>query len=121
MKSRLTLCSVVFLSLLVPTLALPQTKGDLKAGKAQYDTLCAACHGTSGKGDGPGAAALNPKPGNFTDCKAMAKESDATLFKIIKDGSQSVGRSPMMPAWGGALKDQQIHDLVAYIRGFCKK
>lgn len=91
-----------------------------KAGSL-YKDLCASCHGARGKGDGAAAAALTPKPKDFTDCKTMAKESDETLSKIIKEGSQSVGRSPMMPAWGGALSDQQIRELVAYIRGFCKK
>jgi mono/diheme cytochrome c family protein len=86
-----------------------------------YKDLCASCHGARGKGDGPAAAALNPRPKDFTNCKAMGAESDETLFKIIKQGSQSVGRSPMMPPWGGALGDQQIRELVAYIRSFCKK
>ena len=86
-----------------------------------YKDLCTSCHGVRGKGDGSAAAALNPKPKDFTNCKAMAAESDETLFKIIKGGSQSVGRSPMMPAWGGALSDQNIRDLGAYIRSFCKK
>lgn len=95
-----------------------QTAG---AAASNYSSLCASCHGANGKGDGPAAAALNPKPKDFTDCKSMAKESDETLFKIIKGGSQSVGRSPMMPAWGGALTDQQIKELATYIRSFCKK
>lgn len=86
-----------------------------------YKDLCASCHGAKGKGDGPAAAALTPKPKDFTDCKVMAKDSDEILSKIIKEGSLSVGRSPMMPAWGGALKDQQIRDLVAYVRNFCKR
>lgn len=86
-----------------------------------YSNLCASCHGATGKGNGPAAMALNPKPKDFTDCKSMATESDETLFKIIKGGSQSVGRSPLMPPWGGALKDQQIKELVTYIRSFCKK
>jgi mono/diheme cytochrome c family protein len=118
-------CSASFvlllLFLLVPALASAQAKPDLKAAKAKYDQLCVTCHGASGKGDGPAAAALNPKPGNFTDCKAMAKETDETLIKIIKDGSQSVGRSPLMPPWGTSLKDADILNLVAYVRGFCKK
>jgi hypothetical protein len=66
-------------------------------------------------------AALNPKPKDFTDCKAMAKSSDETLFKTIKGGGQSVGLSAMMPAWGGSLTDSQIHNLVEYVRRFCKK
>ena len=48
-----------------------QTKGDAKAGKAKYDANCIGCHGASGKGDGVAAAALNPKPQDHTDGKAM--------------------------------------------------
>ncbi len=88
---------------------------------ANYKELCVKCHGVSGKGNGPEAATLNPRPADYTDCKKMTKDSDETLFKIIKGGSQSVGRSKEMPPWGEALTDQEIHDLVAYVRSFCKK
>lgn len=86
-----------------------------------YSKLCASCHGATDKGDGPAAMALNPKPKDFTDCQAMAHESDEMFFKIIKEGGPSTGHSPLMPAWGGALSDQQISDLVEYIRALCKK
>lgn len=83
--------------------------------------LCSVCHGTGGKGDGPSAQGLEPKPADFTNCKVMAKDSDDVLFKIIKGGGQSAGRSTVMPAWGGSLSDQQIRELVKYIRALCKK
>ncbi len=51
----------------------------------------------------------------------MAKDTDETLFKAVKGGGQSIGRSAMMPSWGGSLTDAQIHELVSYIRSFCKK
>jgi cytochrome c553 len=86
-----------------------------------YSNLCASCHGAKGQGDGPAAAALNPKPRDFADCKVMAKIPDDTLFKTINGGGQSVGLSAMMPPWGGSLTEQQIHELVKYVRGFCKK
>ena len=79
------------------------------------------CHGVGGKGDGPSARGLEPKPADFTDCKAMAKDSDEALLKIIKGGGQSVGRSTVMPAWGEALSERQIDELVRFIRGLCKK
>lgn len=119
-STKSLLCALILLPLM-PALGLAAEKADLKAAKKNYDSLCATCHGSTGKGDGPAAASLNPKPRDHTDCKTMAKESDATLVKVIKEGGQSVGRSPLMPPWGGALKDQQIRELVAYIRGFCKK
>jgi mono/diheme cytochrome c family protein len=86
-----------------------------------FTDLCSVCHGVGGKGDGPSAQGLEPKPADFTNCKVMAKDSDDVLFKIVKEGGQSVGRSTVMPAWGYSLRDQQIRELVKYIRGLCKK
>ncbi len=91
------------------------------AAPSVYKDLCTGCHGEGGKGDGPAAVGLNPKPKDFTDCEAMAAVSNETAFKAIKDGGQSVGVSPMMPSWKAFLQDQQIKDLVTYIRGFCSK
>jgi cytochrome c oxidase cbb3-type subunit III len=88
---------------------------------SNYANLCVSCHGANGNGKGPAAAALNPKPRDFADCKVMAKIPDDTLFKTIRGGGQTVGLSPMMPSWSGSLSDPQIHDMVKYIRGFCKK
>lgn len=96
--------------------SLADEKGDEEAGKKTYDLLCASCHGTTGKGDGPAAAAMTPKPADFTDGKLMKTLSDQFLFDIIKNGGASVGKSPLMPAWGGQLKDQDIWNLIAYIR-----
>ncbi|MBI2087192.1 MAG: cytochrome c [Deltaproteobacteria bacterium] len=120
---RGTLAVFIFLLFLLATadLGRAQAKGDAKAGKTKYDQLCAGCHGTKGKGDGPAAAALNPKPRDHTDCKGMAKESDDSLFKVIKEGGQGAGRSPLMPPWKASLKDPDVQNLVAYIRSFCKK
>jgi mono/diheme cytochrome c family protein len=86
-----------------------------------FQELCSMCHGVAGRGDGPSAQGLEPKPADFTDCKAMAKDSDEVLVKIIKGGGQSVGRSTVMPAWGESLSGQQIDALVKFIRGLCKK
>lgn len=83
--------------------------------------VCSICHGVGGKGDGPSAAGLNPRPADFTNCAVMQKQSDATLFTIIKRGGQGAGRSTVMPAWGDALPDPQIRELVAVVRGFCQK
>ena len=89
--------------------------------QANYKELCVKCHGVSGKGNGPEAKTLNPRPADYTDCKKMTADSDDTLFKIIKNGSLSVGRSKEMPPWKEALSDDEIHDLVKYVRSFCKK
>jgi cytochrome c oxidase cbb3-type subunit III len=86
-----------------------------------FQELCSVCHGVGGKGNGPSAQGLEPKPADFTNCQAMAKDSDEVLLKIIKGGGQSVGRSTVMPAWGESLNERQIGELVRFIRGLCKK
>lgn len=90
--------------------------GDAKAGKEKYLTLCASCHGTSGKGDGPAAAALNPKPRDHTNGKYMNTLTNEYLFNVIKKGGKAVGLSELMPPWGRALSDKDIQDLVVYVR-----
>ena len=42
--------------------------------------------------------------------------TDTYLFTIIKQGGQAVQKSQMMPPWGTQLKDQQIWDVIAYVR-----
>jgi mono/diheme cytochrome c family protein len=106
-------------------LMLADGAGDLAlaADKARetFVEMCSICHGVGGKGDGPSAAGLNPRPADFTNCAVMQKQSDATLFTIIKRGGQGAGRSTVMPAWGDALPDGQIQELVGLVRGFCKR
>lgn len=97
--------------------AAAQTKGDPKAGKEKYGTLCASCHGPKGKGDGPAAATLPVKPRDHADGKYMNALKDQYLFDFIKKGGGGMKKSPLMPAWGGQVSDQDIWSLVAYIRG----
>ena len=96
-------------------------EGDAAEGKTQFQNICASCHGPEGKGDGVAAAALDPKPRDLGSAEIMSKMTDEHLFKVIKEGGASVGLSPMMAAWGGVLNDQQIWDVIAYIRtDLCK-
>ena len=89
--------------------------------KEQFGNLCATCHGEDGGGDGPSAKVFNIKPRSFTDCASMAKISDATLFTAIHDGGAAAGVNAAMPRWREALDDQQIKELVAYLRSLCKR
>jgi len=113
---RILLLLSLILVPIVPSLALAQTKGDAKAGKAKYDANCVGCHGATGKGDGVAAAALNHKPQDHTDGKAMNALTDKYVFDIIKEGGKAVQKAAVMPAANKKLTDQDIWDLVAYIR-----
>lgn len=98
-----------------------ETKGDAAKGKVSFENTCVACHGPQGKGDGPAAAALDPKPKNLSDAELLSTQTDDFIFKVISEGGASVGLSPMMAPWGGVLSEQDIWNVVAYIRqDLCK-
>src|SRR4029434_9210255 len=106
--------------------------GDIAAGKAKFEQICAPSHGcegkceqvcatcqrVDGKGGGPAAAALNPKPRDYTNAAYMKTRTDDQLRKVIKEGGAASGFSPVMHVCGGTLSDQDITDVIAYIRTF---
>lgn len=84
---------------------------DVDRGKAVYERHCATCHGPSGWGDGPSAAALKVPPANFQRFRSFLK-SDEELLRTIEHG---IVFSPMH-AWRGQLTDGEMQDVLAYIR-----
>jgi len=91
------------------------TPAGLKQAAQIYQENCVPCHGKAGAGDGPAAAALNPKPANFTDAKLMTPVTDGELF-----WKMSNGRGPM-PNWKDQLSDNQRWMLVNYLRTLAAK
>jgi mono/diheme cytochrome c family protein len=79
-----------------------------------YSANCTPCHGTKGKGDGPAAANLNPKPADHSSAAVQA-ETDGSLFYKLSEG-----RTPM-PQYKKIFTDQQRWELVCYIRTLAKK
>ncbi len=93
----------------------PITKFDPKEkaeAKKVIETNCVPCHGSSGKGDGPAAAALPTKPADWTSDKVQ-KQSDGDIFWKI-----STGRGAM-PPWK-SLSEKERWELVSYIRSLRK-
>jgi high-affinity iron transporter len=90
--------------------------GDAAAGAEPYALFCASCHGDDGCGDGPLASTLDPKPAAHCDGNVMNPLEDSYLVQVITEGGPSVGKSSMMAPWGGSLDEQQILDVVAFIR-----
>ena len=84
-----------------------------------FSTRCAACHGLDGRGDGPGAAALNPKPRDYTNQDWQKSVSDEHIKKTIIEGGMSVGKSPLMtPNPDLASQPAVVDGLVHIIRRF---
>lgn len=89
-------------------------------GAALYARWCAACHGASGKGDGPNAKFLPVAPAVHASREAMSQRSDDVLYDTIFGGGAIMNRSPRMPAFGATLSDAQIRLLVRHIRSLCR-
>ena len=98
-----------------------RARGRYGGGQAELRYVLREVPWPGGKGDGPAAATLSTSPRNFTDCAAMGKISDDTMFNVIKNGGAANGLSKDMQAWNAGFEDGEMHDLVAYIRTFCKK
>lgn len=116
-RARVSWAIVVALALL-PGLVFAQ--GNTENGKALFTKYCGSCHGANGKGDTPVAAALNPKPKDLTDKTYMAGLKDDYLFNLIQKGGAAVGKSPLIPAFGAQLKEQEIRDVIAFVRSLAK-
>jgi cytochrome c oxidase cbb3-type subunit 3 len=95
-----------------------ELKGDAAKGEVKFKQLCVSCHGEKGDGTGAAAAALKPPPTNFTDAANSERLKDEYVYKVIKEGGQANGRSPLMVAWNGVLKDDEIRDVAAYVLKF---
>lgn len=81
-------------------------------GEALYKAKCATCHGAGGKGETPVGKMYKLRDLGSAD---VQKQSDAELTSIIEKGKNK------MPGYGRSLKEEQIKDLVAYVRAFAKK
>ena len=78
--------------------AVKITAADRSEANEMFQTRCAACHGQFGRGDGPGAAGLNPKPRNYADAAWQKVVTDEEIEKAIVYGGAAVGKSPQMVA-----------------------
>ncbi len=91
---------------------------NLAKGQALYQLNCAPCHGKAGKGDGPAAANLNPRPRNHTNGEYMNKLTDDHIGNVIRKGGAMFGY-PNMPAHP-QFKDEEINALIAQVRSLAK-
>ena len=84
----------------------------IAAGKKLYDSQCASCHGTAGKGDGKAGALLKPTPSDLTDGDWKHGQADGDIFTIIRDGAKQTG----MRAYGSRIPTNDIWHLVNFVR-----
>ena len=91
------------------------SRADAGRGKVLYKEYCAQCHGFTGKGDGPAASALEPKPAIHANMP-FDKLPMEYLYTVINHGGVAVGKSPNMPYWGLTIGQQGVADVIAYLK-----
>jgi len=92
---------------------------DIERGTKVYKEYCVQCHGKEGRGDGPGARGLDPKPAVHAELPLIDYPDDY-LYNLIFYGGKSLGKSSNMPDWGMTLSKQNIADVIAYLRSTFK-
>ena len=80
------------------------------AGAELFEANCELCHGAQGHGDGIAGQSLEPKPKDLADLQVTV--GDDFLFWRIHEGKPGTA----MVAWNGILTDEQIWQIVSFIR-----
>ena len=96
---------------------IPPNAESIATGQALFLTNCAACHGQTGKGDGPVGVTLNPRPADLTQHAILGIHTDAQLFEWITNGFPG----SRMPAFQSAISDTDRWNLVNFIRTLAPK
>lgn len=96
---------------------------NLLTGKKIFDNYCIACHGSSGKGDGPEAYQLEIKPTDFTSGLYKFKSTpygtlptEEDIVNTLKLGVRTTAMLPQLQ-----LNDEQMHNVAEYILRFSPK
>jgi mono/diheme cytochrome c family protein len=87
----------------------------VERGKVIYKEYCSQCHGATGKGDGPAASGLEPKPAIHANIP-FEKLPIEYLYNVINHGGPAVGKSPNMPYWNLTIGQQGVADVIAYLK-----
>ncbi|WP_164886686.1 c-type cytochrome [Piscinibacter defluvii] len=93
---------------------LPKDSNDAAVfrGGLVFANYCVTCHGINADGNGRAARLYTPRPANLR----TSDKNDAYFGLIIRKGGGAIGRSEFMPTWEAELTEEQIRDLVAYLR-----
>jgi mono/diheme cytochrome c family protein len=85
-------------------------------GKRIFYEQCVWCHADSTPAGPSNRSNVSPDPPLMNDGTILNKESDAALSKIIAYGGPAAGKSKMMPSYGMSLSEDEIDELIAYLR-----
>ncbi len=88
--------------------------GNREAGRGLYNEKCWPCHGPTGRGNGPAAAALKPPPADFTDPDLVVARTGSRLYQALTVGVPGTAMAPQK------LSEKEKFDLIAYLRSLTR-
>jgi len=97
--------------------------GDLSVSAARgqkvFESRCVECHGRAGRGDGPAAPVLVPRPRDLTAGKFKIRSTNTGSLPTDEDITRTIRNGlpgTAMPAWSGVLSDAEILDALDYVK-----
>lgn len=106
--SKIILAGIAFLGVTLASQAAPASEN--------WENYCQKCHGADGKGQTKSGKKLQLR--DYTDAKVQAELKDDEMIKAIADGVTDKAGKEKMKAYKDELSEQEITELVAYIRKF---
>ena len=95
----------------------PQASHEM--GRKLYLEACATCHGPDGRGASALSVAFKEALPDFTECGFATREPDADWMAVAHDGGPARAFSPMMPAYGSAMTQAQLGEILGFMRTLC--
>jgi|SRR5579859_2407120 len=94
---------------------IPRTAESIARGRQLFEKDCAVCHGAQGRGDGPAAAAMARRPDDLGKIAGPPLFPDGVVVYRIANGKR------LMPGFKAALSENELWDLLNFIRSLAKQ
>ena len=85
-------------------------------GKRIFYDKCVWCHSDATPAGPSNRANLTPEPPLLNDGNVLNPLNNGVIQNIVTLGGSAVGKSPMMPPWGNTLSENDVRDVIAYVR-----
>jgi mono/diheme cytochrome c family protein len=125
------IASALFLTIGITGCSKPPQQGDstenkisyaFREGKRLFVHYCSPCHGEDAQGAGRYfPTQIESRPTDFVNSRYLLDTEKTIIFKAIKFGSISLGKSNFSPAYNKTLRDEEISNIIEYLRLLKKK
>jgi mono/diheme cytochrome c family protein len=125
------IASALFLTVGITGRSKPPQQGEssenktsyaIREGKRLFVHYCSPCHGEDAQGAGRYfPSQIESRPTDFVNSRYLQDTEETVIFKAIKFGSVSLGKSNYSPAYKNSLRDEEMDNIIEYLRSLKKK